>query len=118
MSHRVELSYEVYYPAAVWMAGRIEACAEQGIPAIDHLVVKWFLTRVYPKIISRQEQKTLKQLHPRYLSVIDAMIEDRIIKVTSTSRYMNDKGKFRYLELNSDVVPGVWYLATLWAKNS
>eukprot|EP01054_Gregarina_sp_Poly1_P001637 Gregarina_sp_Poly_1__1636@NODE_1417_length_4193_cov_22_636452_g944_i0_p3_GENE_NODE_1417_length_4193_cov_22_636452_g944_i0NODE_1417_length_4193_cov_22_636452_g944_i0_p3_ORF_typecomplete_len115_score14_11_NODE_1417_length_4193_cov_22_636452_g944_i038254169 len=101
------------------MACRIEACADRGVPAVDHLVVKWFLTKIYPRLEPNAcKGKSAKQLHPKFISIIDAMIQDRLIKVVRSPAFpelRDPRSPFRLLELAPNVVPSVWFFPLRFA---
>lgn len=113
MQRLPDLRYEEYECAAAHLLARIESLERAGCPAIDQLILKWYLIKVL-KVPQSNKSQLLAQ-HVKYFGAIQKMLADGLVNVASSIKVGNVK--FRCLIPHPSLSPAA-HLVSVRLKNN
>jgi len=109
----IKVSYEEYVKASVYMCCRINAFTQLGLPAIDSVIVKWYVHEI---LACTSDSPDYSSICSRHNAIIDKMIYDCLVKVVETER-AGDSMRLRVLETDDEFVPEAWLVQMIHGAN-
>jgi len=96
----IKISYDEYVKASVFIGCRVNSFTRYGLPAIDSVMVKWYVHEV---LGCTSDSAEYRPACDKIEASMDKMIFDKLLKVATVEHA--GKMRLRVLEVDGDFIP-------------